>query len=277
MRETARRIVADLKDRRQLEAYIVAGIAIVLAVLSVIEGVVPENLKWGVLFLGLGLLVYQVTLPEKKGGNAEDVLCDRSAFDQVPLTERLAPAREVWIFAPSAVNVLAPRACEALRTGLLSRTDGVFRVVVLDPLREDAIQLAIRQLDDSLEYPVQQFRPSLETTVRQLEQMSRWPVKGSVQYRFLDYNPGFSLVAINPSRWDGVVIVEFHAFHNEATHSRMHVELRRSDSDRWYSYWLDQFGTIWAAGRPPSAAPLGPGGGQPSSATATEVWRKSPS
>jgi hypothetical protein len=160
----------------------------------------------------------------------------------------------LWVFAPSAANVLSPRTCEALRTSVLDRADGVVRVVVLDPLREDAVQLAVRQLDESLEYPVQQFRHSLEATVHQLERMSNWPVKGTVEYRYVDYNPGFSLVAINPSRRDGVVIVEFHGFHNDATHSRMHLELRRGDSDRWYNYWLDQFGAIWTASRPPEPA-----------------------
>jgi hypothetical protein len=259
LRETARRILGDLKNRRQLEAYVVAAVALVLAVLSIVEGAVPENFKWAVLFLGLGLLVYQVTVPERGGGTADDILSDRSAFDQVPLADRVRSAQEIWIFAPSAANVLSPRTCEALRTGMLARADGVVRVVVLDPRYEDRVQLAVRQLDDSLEYPVQQFRQALEATIHQLERMASWPVSGTVEYRFIDYNPGFSLVAINPGRRDGVVIVEFHGFHNEATHSRMHVELRRSDSERWYSYWLDQFGAIWAAARP--AAPASPASG----------------
>jgi hypothetical protein len=240
----------DLRNRRQLEAYAVATVAVVLAVLSIIEAAVPENLKWAALLVGVGLLVYRVTLPEGGHGRVEDVLLDRSTFDAQPLTERVQRAREVWVFAPSAVNLLSPRNCEALRRAVLSRPDGVLRVVVLDPEAEDGVRFATRQLDDSLDYPVQQLRPSLEAMVRQLALMRAWPVPGTVEYRLLDYNPGFSLVAIDPSRRDGQVIVEVHGFHNDATHSRMHVELHPSDG-RWYDYWLDQFGSIWSAARRP--------------------------
>ena len=60
------------------------------------------------------------------------------------------------------------------------------------------------------------------------------------------------MVAIDPSSRGGRVIVEFHAFHNEATSSRMHVELTRKQSDHWYSYWTDQFERIWSAAAPPA-------------------------
>lgn len=257
MQKALGRIVRDIKNRRQLEAYAVAAIALTLAILSIVEAAVPENLKWAALLVGVGLLVYQVTLPTAAGGRAEDILFDRSSFDAEPLSERVRGAREVWIFAPSAINVLSHRNCEALRKEVLADTRGVVRIVVLDPANETAIQLAIRQLDDSLDYPVQDFRQSLEATVRQLALMSAWPVAGTVDYRFLDYNPGFSLVAIDPTRPKGLVIVEMHGFRNDATHSRMHIELRRSDSDRWYDYWLDQFGDIWALARPAAAEQAG--------------------
>ncbi len=77
--------------------------------------------------------------------------------------------------------------------------------------------------------------------------MAAWHVNGSFEYRLLDYNPGFSLVAIDPSARDGRLIVEFHGFHNEATSSRMHMELARQQSDHWYAYWSEQFNRIWEA------------------------------
>ena len=123
--------------------------------------------------------------------------------------------------------------------------------MVLAPSRDAAIALATRQLDDSLDFPTQKFRASLEATIGKLEAMTGWTVPGSFQYRLLAYNPGFSLVAIDPSTRSGRLIVEFHAFHNEATSSRMHVEITRKQSDRWYAYWGDQFERIWAAATPP--------------------------
>jgi hypothetical protein len=37
---------------------------------------------------------------------------------------------------------------------------------------------------------------------------------------------GFSLISIDPATRKGHVIVEFHGFHNEATSSHMHIEVR---------------------------------------------------
>jgi hypothetical protein len=160
----------------------------------------------------------------------------------------------LWVFAPSAVNFLSTDNCEILRRTVLGNTDGIIRIVVLDPNREDMIELAARQLDDSIDYPVQRLLPSLHTTIDRMTAMAGWSTKGDLEYRYLDYNPGFSLVAIDPTEKDGTVIIEFHAFHNEATSSRMHLELTRRDSQRWYSYWIGQFDHIWSEARPPAPA-----------------------
>lgn len=117
------------------------------------------------------------------------------------------------------------------------------------------MQLATRQLDDSLDYPVQDFRASLQATMHQLGIMASWHLRGSFDYRLLDYNPGFSLVSIDPATRKGHVIVEFHGFHNEATSSRMHIEISRRQSDYWYTYWTNQFSRIWEASMPPVDPP----------------------
>lgn len=241
----------DFKHRRNLDAYVVALMAFVFAVLSVVGGVLAEELRWAALFAGVGLLVFRITLPETATDRIDELLNDRTAFDSNSLPDRLNSATEVWIFAPSAVNVLSEHHCDILRRGLLGRTDGVLRVVVLDPDAAAAVELATRQLDDSLDFPLQEFGPSLQTTLAQLRLMRSWPITGSLEYRLLSYNPGFSLVALDPSAGDGRVIVEFHAFHNETTSSRMHLELTRQKSEHWYSYWINQFDWIWQTAKQP--------------------------
>jgi hypothetical protein len=252
VREALRRVRRDLRSRRNVEAYVVAALALVFAVLSLIGDVLPDGPRWAALLGGVGLLVYRITLPEHTG-TAENLLGDRARFETTPFSSRLDRTREVWIFAPSAVNLLNPQNCEALRSKVLQRRDGVVRIVVLDPDQETSVRLAARQLDDSVDYPVQTLAPSLAATVRQLQLMTAWKVLGSIEYRFLDYNPGFSLVAIDPGGRSGKVIVEFHAFHNEATTSRMHMELSRADSERWYAYWTDQFDHIWRTAHGPAS------------------------
>jgi hypothetical protein len=251
MRRVWHQILHDLKNRRHVDAYAVAFIAFVLAVLSVVGDIVPDQVRWGAVLAGVGILVLRSSMPQTFVGLIDELLKDRFAFDDKPLADRLKDAREIWVYAPSAVNLLSAQNCDLLRRGALSTADGTVRVVVLDPRRESAIELATRQLDDALDYPIQNFGESLQTTTRLLAAMATLKVSGSFEYRFLDYNPGFSLVAIDASGRNGYIIVEFHGFHNESTSSRMHIEISRKDSDHWYEYWTEQFSRIWESADSP--------------------------
>lgn len=248
-----RRIVDDLKNRRHIDAYSVAAVSFLLAVLSLVPDLVPDPVRWAALLAGLGLLVWRITLPDEVATTLDGYLGDRFAFDAKPLSDRLKNAREVWIFAPSGVNILSAHNSELLRKTVLDRPDGILRVVVLDISNEDAVRLAIRQLDDSLDYPVQEFSTALRSAIRQLDSMSSWSVRGSFGYRLLNYNPGFSLVCIDPTANNGSIIVEFHGFHNEATSSRMHIEITSKDSSKWFYYWTNQFNRIWDSASLPNS------------------------
>ena len=251
MKAALRRIGHDLRYLHNIDAYAVALLAFVFAVLSVAGDVLADNARWAVLFAGVGVLIFRLTIPDHYDGSPDDVLKDRSAFDDKPFPVRLREASELWVFAPSAINLLAPQNCGTIRTTLLANPDGVVRVVVLDPAAESAVQLTTQQLDDSLDFPTQMFPSSLEATLRQLHRMAAWQARGSFEYRLAGYNPGFSLVAIDPGTRQGVVIVEFHGFHNQVTNARMHIELTRTQSEQWYTYWLAQFERIWRAAQPP--------------------------
>lgn len=255
MKAAIRRIGHDLRHLRNIDAYAAALLVFVFAVLSVAGDILPSNARWAVLFVGLGVLVFRITLPDHLAGSADDVLKDRSAFEDKPFSARLRKASELWVFAPSAINLLAPQNCDTIRTTILANPDGVVRVAVLDPAAETAVQFATRQLDDSLDFPSQLFRSSLEATVRQLQRIAAWRERGSFEYRLADYNPGFSFVAIDPGSRHGVVIVEFHGFHNQVTNTRMHIELTRAISDQWYTYWLGQFERIWQASHASTSSP----------------------
>ena len=252
----AHRVLGDLRLRRNIDLYAMALVAFVFAALSVAGDLLSTNLRWTVVLGGIGLLVLRLALPQKTDlDSVSRIFGDRSDFATRPLIARLEEAQEVWVYAPSAVNFLSPQRCEVLRGGVLSNVGGRVRVVVLDPAEAAAVAQASLQLDDSLDFPLQDMGPALESVVKQLQRMASWPVSGRLEYGFLSYNPGFSLVAIDPKSRKGVVIVEFHAFHNTSTSSRMHLALTRSDSEEWYSYWIEQFEQIWKAARIPQAPP----------------------
>jgi hypothetical protein len=233
-------ILQDLRHRRSIDLYATTLVALVFAVLTVIGADLPDGIRWSVLFAGLGFLLLRAALANHR----EDRFLDRSDYDRNTITEDLERARHVWIFAPVGSNFLTEERCELLRRGPLARNEGSVRVVVLKQF--DAGDAISMQLDALLDYPVKPAAESLKETRARLATMAGWQVNGSFGYRDVAFNPGFSLVAVNPLESGGYVNVEFHGFRNDAVRSRMHIHLTRDDGP-WYTYWLDQFEKMWSS------------------------------
>lgn len=245
-----RRIQRDLRDRRHVEGYVVATASIVLAVLSLFGDLVGDEVRWAVVLAALGLLTYQITLPERET-DLDNVLHSRTVFEEVTVSSRLRNAREVWIFGPSAINVLTADAANHLRTHVLNRHDGVVRIMVLEPDGQAAIELAAHQLDHATTFPTVDLPHALAATVERIETMAGWSTPGTFEYGFAPFNPGFSILAVDPYGKAGSLIVEFHGLHNESTSDRMHIELTRTNSEHWFAYWRDQFEHLWQTSRHP--------------------------
>lgn len=250
-----RRILDDLRLRQNIDAYVLTIVTFVFAFLSLFSELLDDELRWAVLLSGVGVLLYRLTIPDPPPVSAAELLHDRSAFESRPLSEVFANAQDVRVYAPSAVNLLSATTCDVLRRTVLSREGGSVRVVILDPREKDAVRIASRQLDDSLEFPVQRLPAALQSATERLDLMSAWRTTGTFEYRLLAYNPGFSLVLIDPDTPHGRVIVEIHGFHNPSTPARMHLELTRTTGERWYTYWITQFDHIWESARPPGTPP----------------------
>ena len=245
--DTVRRIAGDVRRGHGLDAYVVASAAFAFAIISLFGDLVPESLRWAVCSGGIGLLVYHQTIPDRKQG--VEVLGDRDDLARSGFHERLCRSNEVWLFAPSAKNVLDTLNSSVMRRQVLARSDGRIRAVILDPASLTLVETASRQLTG--EYAAQPFGDSLNATFAKLNRMASWPTAGRLAFRLLDLSPGFSLVALDPRGRDGLVIVEFHGFHNESSSSRMHLRIKRVEDPQWFEYWIDQFERIWKAGRPP--------------------------
>ncbi|MEV8632706.1 hypothetical protein AB0395_13705 [Streptosporangium sp. NPDC051023] len=260
-----RRITGDLKARQNIDAYALTAAIFFFALLSIFSDELGANLRWAALLSGVGLLIYR-TLSEETSALSPGILHDRSIYDAVPMSSLLANVRDVRVFAPSAVNLLSAQTCEILRNSVLARKDGSVRIVILDFREEAAVRQASKQLDESLEFPVQRLRAALDSTMERLRLMSRWKTTGTFDYRLLSYSPGFSLVLLDPESPKGRVIVEIHGFHNPSTSSRMHLELTRGRDERWYRYWVEQFDHIWEA-----AVDAGPASGRAAESASADV------
>lgn len=244
MRRRLRQIGEDLRHRRLLDLYTTTAVAFVFAALLLVGADLPDSVRWSLLFAAIGFLLLRIALADHR----EERFLDRSAYDRRPITADLRTAKDVWIFAPVGTNFLTEERCTLLRRGPLAREDGSVRVVVLRPF--DPGDPISEQLDALLDHPLQSAASSLRETQARLKAMTEWQVNGTFGYGQIAFNPGFSIVAINPQSADGYANVEFHGFRNDAIGSRMHIHLTRADG-QWYRYWLEQFEEIWRSTLPP--------------------------
>jgi hypothetical protein len=84
-----------------------------------------------------------------------------------------------------------------------------------------------------------------------LQRMAGW---GKLEYRLAPYNPGFSLLIVDPDGKDGRLTVEFFGFHNQLIDERMHILIERRTSQYWFEYWEKQYEIMWDASHPPGSA-----------------------
>ena len=112
------------------------------------------------------------------------------------------------------------------------------RVLVQAP-DQHSLHLTSLQLDDNLD-----LQRTLHNSLAILDRLSSHP---GFSYRRLPLNPGFSLVIVNADDSNGYVIFESHGFKDENIADRMHIVISRSDSPRWFTYWVSRFEAMWNA------------------------------
>lgn len=248
-RRALRRLAEDLREVRNIEAYAISTLAAALTIFTVVGSPSPQLFD-AVALACLAFLVFSTTRQQaasQAGGGLAGVLRDRDSY--ATFEQLLDGATELWMYAPSGVNVLRRHGGDIKRW---LAAGGRARVVVHDP-GAGAIDTLATQLDEDND-----FGKDLTASLDSLDKLAG---SGRLDYRLLSLNPGFSLVVVNPRQRGGRLIVEFHGFQDESISDRMHVEIRRSESTHWFDYWARRFEAIWAAARVPEAAGRSDGGG----------------
>src|SRR3712207_2127188 len=116
------------------------------------------------------------------------------------------------MYAPTGVNVLLRHSGD-----LKSWMDkgGRIKIVVQDP-SSPMVEAIRAQLDFFTD-----FDSSLNAA---LATLSKNASPDRMEFRLLSFNPGFSLVIIDPQGKSGHLIVEFHGFRDNSIADRMHIE-----------------------------------------------------
>jgi hypothetical protein len=235
---TIQRIIADILAGKNIEAYVIAAITVVLAVIGVLDDAIPDDWKLTAILAALALLVYNSTRPESDRIDLDTVLLDRQSFGA--FQEVIRGSKTLWIYGPSAINVL--RDAPHIKRQILDR-GGEVRVIIQDIQADQGMDILSEQIDKTVD-----LQNSIRMSMDILKGMKNW---GDMDYRLLSFTPGFSLVVVDPEGRDGKVIVEFFGFNNELITERMHVEIRRQHSQYWFGYWVKQYQMMWEAAYPP--------------------------
>lgn len=235
-----KRIADDIFAGRNIEAYVITILALIIAILSVIQDVVSLDLQMAALLSAIALLVFKTTEPDSKQVDLDSVLRDRQSFS--PFREFIAGGRELLVYAPSAVNVMSNS--PDIEREILKH--GKMRVLIQDPTITHSVEHLHQQLDETMSHLL---ISDIERSVSILEGMKRRNL--NVEYRFMPYSPGFSLVIVDPDGRDGRAVVEMLGFNSESISDRMHVEIHRDQSVYWLEYWEKQFDHMWEIAREP--------------------------
>jgi hypothetical protein len=245
------RVIKDIKSKQNIDVYIVSFFAIGFAILT-LAGDLPATLfgekmanqiNTSFMLAALGLLVLNISIPKSKASQLDDYLDDRSNLGS--FSERIRNATKLYIYAPSAANILRGDNADAIRKSIFAKKDGELRVIIQNPDKQGAVDILVDQLDNSIDFQVQYLADELQNTLKQFKLIQSWNVDGTFQFKLLDYSPGFSLVLIDPHKNDGQIIVEIHGLHNESTDSRMNIVITKKESERWFTYWHRQFERMW--------------------------------
>lgn len=241
------RIMTDIKNRRNIEVYVLSFAAFAVALISVfadgVLNILGDNVVNSIILATLGILVLNISSPKVEHSSLDDYLDDRSNLGS--FEARIKGAHKLYIYAPSAANILHGDNAEAIRNEILTRQDGELRVIIQNPEKPAAVDILVDQLDRSVEFQVQNLPEEIQRTLRQFQLIRSWNTPGESELKLLDYGPGFSMVMIDPDRNSGQAIIEVHGFQNESTRSRMHVIINKRDSERWFTYWYSQFENMW--------------------------------
>jgi hypothetical protein len=251
LRNTIARIAGDLRAGRNIESYAVVAVAIALAAIGLVDDLVPDSVKLSVILAALALVVFGQTRPAEIRAGIEDYLHNRPELG--PFAERVRHTRKLWIYGPSATNILDGDNLDLIRRGILSDPKGELRVLVQNPDAAEAVRVLKRQLDESVEFHHQDLPDEIGKTLRKFEAIRTWKTPGNFAYGLLEYSPGFSIAIFDPDRPTGTAVIELYGWRLQSTSERMSIEISQMASPRWFRYWVEQYEYMWAdAAHPPT-------------------------
>lgn len=236
-----KRIANDVASGKNLEAYFVTVFGFVLIVIDLLDNLsnadgdpaIPDSIKLTALLAAVLLLLFRDTRPEEQEIEMDKVLLDRQAYG--PYREFLGDARTLWVYGPSAINVVR----DGSFVDSILEKGGSVHILIQNPKHTASMDILTRQLDQ-----IYKLDTDIQQSVDILRRMNR--IHPKLEYKFLDYSPGFSMSIVDPDGRNGHLVIEYFGYQNKNIKSRMHINIRRSQSAFWFEYWEQQYRLMWA-------------------------------
>jgi hypothetical protein len=248
------RLRLDLRQGRNLDLYVVVGLALVIAVLGVI-GAVDSNVLASCTLAVLALMAtsalmsrHQVddltaALDRVAANESGNVAADRFLTERIPaLDGEIATATDIGF-----VGTLTRTMRDALPVlDRRLRAGARVRILVIDTdSSANAESVARSRKADTPDF----YRNHVSSTIDLLRVLATTgSSEASLQVRLLPFVPTFGMCVVDGMDSHGRIYVEM--YQHRSLESRPAFSLRADRDGRWYTLFAGQFETMWSSGRP---------------------------
>lgn len=91
---------------------------------------------------------------------------------------------------------------------------------------------------------VTEINETIERNIRIIAGLATRSSSGEIEVRVIDYLPPYTIIAFDPERPNGVMFIRLTTF-RVPNERRPTIQLRRTDDEFWYKFFLEQFEMVW--------------------------------
>ena len=239
----------DIKDRKNLELYLVLIVALVVIIADVF-GVNTGPAIFGIVLSVLALLTFGLIedrhASERIEGKINDIATGKSGkqffveWDDAPFRERLKTASEVSLLAV-ANHVFLSKNDEPIKEFL--KKGGTLRCILVEP-KGNAMNMATN-LAIGYEKQLEALATQVELSLRQFCDFAQAaPSADRVRVKLIDHLPYAIMTMIDHQSLDGIMYVSLQGFELPPS-SRPSFILHKKDDGKWFTFYQQSFENLW--------------------------------
>lgn len=120
------------------------------------------------------------------------------------------------------------------------------KIVLVNPDGQAAKRIA----NPSANFPLDALKANTQMTMQNLSWLSALPEsKGTLALHFMEEEPYYNIIAINPNKESGIIFVEIYP-QRWVSGSRPRFELTSRRDAYWFGYFREQFNRLWEDSKP---------------------------